>query len=92
MSVCEGTIEIDMVEFWDWICHKNDITACSAETSYGVPRVTGCDAGCGGGMMLIDFASDSDDDPANWNFKPACLKQWDELRKKMLKKDDDQRC
>jgi hypothetical protein len=70
----EGTIEIDLVEFWEWI-RKNYNPIPSAEVQYGVPRVNKSNL-----TMEIDFAMGTENNPNEWFVKPNVLKQWEELK------------
>jgi len=66
----EGTIEIDLVEFYEFIAQHHPKRG---QPAYGVPRVNK-----GNGTLEIDFAMGTDDvSPYEWAEKPACLKQWE---------------
>lgn len=69
---CEGTIEIDLVDFWEFVAKYRET---SAEIAYGVPRVNRSN-----NTMEIDFAESSDGDPAAWSVKPESVTQWEQLK------------
>jgi hypothetical protein len=68
----EGTIEINLEEFWVWVAKQH---ADMGETLYGVPRVNKSNK-----TIEIDFAASTDGNPVEWAEKPKALKQWDELK------------
>ena len=70
----EGTIEIDLTEFWGWV-HINYNPNPSAEVQYGVPRVNKSNH-----TMEIDFAMGTETNPKDWFVKPDVLNQWEELK------------
>jgi hypothetical protein len=70
----EGTIEIPLEEFWDFVT-KNYSPTNNDEIRFGVPRVNKSNQ-----VLEIDFAFSNDTSPDNWSVKPDCLKQWDELK------------
>ena len=70
----EGTIEIDLTEFWEWV-HKNYNPYPSAEVQYGVPRVNKSNH-----TMEIDFAMGTETNPKDWFVKPDVLNQWEQLK------------
>jgi hypothetical protein len=70
----EGTIEIDLADFWEWV-HKEHLPAPQwAEIEYGVPRVNKSNM-----TLDIDFAASSERSPADWIQKPKAVTQWNEL-------------
>jgi hypothetical protein len=73
-SYGEGTVEIPLNEFWEFVAKYNDIRG--AETLYGVPRPHK-----GNGMIEIDFAFSTECKPVDWAEKSEAQKQWDELDK-----------
>ena len=70
----EGTIEIDLAEFFKWV-QENYAPAKGAEYQYGVPR-----ANKSNHTLEIDFAMGTECHPEDWIEKPNALKQWDELK------------
>jgi hypothetical protein len=70
----EGTIEIDLEEFFTWV-YQNYAPARGAEYQYGVPRVNK-----GNGTLELDFAMATECDPKDWIEKPDVVKQWEELK------------
>lgn len=66
----EGTIEIDLAEFFTWV-YENYAPESAAEYQYGVPRVNKSDQ-----TLEIDFAMGTDCDPKDWIEKPDVVKQW----------------
>jgi hypothetical protein len=74
----EGTIEIDLVEFWNWVCkeHLPVAPVHGAEIRYGVPRVNKDNM-----TLDIDFAASTDCNPADWIQKPKAVTQWNELER-----------
>jgi hypothetical protein len=72
----EGTIEIDLEEFFTWVYQNYaPARACGAEYQYGVPRVNK-----GSQVLEIDFAMATDCNPKDWIQEPDVLKQWEELK------------
>ncbi len=70
----EGTIEIDLAEFWEWV--YKDYSPCKGvEYQYGVPRVNKSNQ-----ILEIDFAMATGCNPKEWSEKPNVCKQWDELK------------
>ena len=68
----EGTIEIDLGEFLEWV-HENYLpTPRGSEVCYGVPRINR-----GNSVIEIDFAAATDCNPADWAVKPKAVTQWD---------------
>lgn len=78
MSYLEGTIEIPMSEFWEFVSQYNPTKAMV--TVCGVPRITK-DAD----TMEIDFAASSEGDPNDWAKKPMAAIQWEEYKKEETK-------
>ena len=66
----EGTIEIDLAEFWQWVAKQH---ANMGEIQYGVPRINKANE-----TIEIDFAASSDGHPAEWAMKPKAVTQWKE--------------
>jgi hypothetical protein len=71
---CEGTVEIPMEEFWEFVAKYNSLQSC--EIQYGVPR---CNKESS--RMEIDFAASTECHPMEWSKKPKAVLQW-ELEKK----------
>lgn len=71
--VGEAMIEIDLVEFWNWVRkhHHPDL----GETYYGVPRVNKSN-----GTLEIDVAFAENCHPKDWAQKSIAQKQWEELK------------
>ena len=69
----EGTIEIDLAEFWEWV-YKNYAPCSGVEYQYGVPR-----ANKSNGVLEIDFAMATECHPREWFEQPKVCKQWEEL-------------
>jgi len=70
----EGTIEIDLAEFFNWVC-KNYAPVDAAEYQYGVPRVNKSNQ-----TLEIDFAMATDCNPKDWIEQPDAVKQWKDTR------------
>jgi hypothetical protein len=70
----EGTIEIDLAEFWAWV-HKEYVPTKGAEIQYGVPRINKSNS-----TMEIDFAVGSETHPNEWFVKPQVFQQWEDLK------------
>jgi hypothetical protein len=69
----EGTIEIDLANFWEWVHKEHLPVSRGTEIRFGVPRVNK------GNMTLdIDFAASTDCNPADWAVKPKAVTQWQE--------------
>ena len=68
----EGTIEIDLLDFWEWV-HANYFPCKCVEYQYGVPRVNKSNQ-----TLEIDFAMGTDCNPKEWFEKPSVLKQWED--------------
>lgn len=69
----EGTIEIDLAEFWEFVRKYHPK---GGQVAYGVPRVNR-----GNGTLELDFAMGTDDvSPYDWAEAPDCIKQWEGLR------------
>ena len=75
MITQEGTIEIPLEEFWEWVQKTYADHMNGMETSYGVPRVNK-----GNDTLEIDFAAADDGHPSQWAEKPKSVKQWEELK------------
>ena len=73
MITSEGTIEIEMANFWSWV---ENMHPCTGERVHGVPRVN-----YENNTIEIDFAESSESCPSEWANRPKCLAQWDELKK-----------
>ena len=67
----EGTIEIDLAEFWSWVAKQHE---AMGEVAYGIPRVNKSNQ-----TLEIDFAASSDGLPSDWAQKPKAVTQWDSL-------------
>jgi hypothetical protein len=70
----EGTIEIDLSEFFSWV-YQNYTPTTGVEYQYGVPRVNKSNQ-----TLELDFAMATDCDPKDWVVKPNVVKQWEELK------------
>ena len=70
----EGEIHIPLEEFYNFV--QGYIPDSMGEVCFGVPKPTkdGVD-------LVINFASSNESNPADWSKKPACLLEWEELRK-----------
>ena len=66
----EGTIEIELAEFWGWVQRNHPAIG---EIAYGVPRVNKSNQ-----TIEIDYAASTDGHPAGWAKKPEALKQWED--------------
>jgi len=66
----EGTIEIDLAEFFAWV-YREYVPAKGAEYEYGVPRVNK-----GNQTLEIDFAMATECNPKDWAKQPDVVKQW----------------
>lgn len=73
MSTLEGTIEIDLIEFWEWVTEKHSPVR-GGESLYGRPRVDS-----GALTMEIPFAWSSQCSPNDWAVRSEASKSWDEL-------------
>jgi hypothetical protein len=69
----EGTIEIDLAEFFTWV-YENYVPSTYAEFKYGVPRANKSNK-----TLEIDFAMATDCDPGDWVEKPDAVKQWKDI-------------
>ena len=67
----EGTIEIDLDQFWEWV--REEHCPHGTETRFGVPRVNKSNM-----TLDIDFAAGTENDPASWAVKPKAVTQWEE--------------
>lgn len=70
----EGTIEIDLAEFYAWV-YQNYAPCKGAEYRYGVPRANKHNQ-----TLEIDFAMGTECNPAEWVEKPEAVKQWKNLK------------
>jgi hypothetical protein len=70
----EGTIEIDLVEFWNWVGNEHYAVPRGSVVRYGVPRVNKDNM-----TLDIDFAASTVGNPADWIQKPKAVTQWNEL-------------
>jgi len=70
----EGTIEIDLVEFWNWVGNEHYAVPLGSVVLYGVSRVNKSNM-----TLDIDFAASTDGNPADWIQKPRAVTQWEEL-------------
>lgn len=71
--VGEATIEIDLVEFWEWVAktqHSN-----IGEVLYGVPRVNKSNQ-----TLEIDVAFSETCSPQDWAEKSLAQLQWEGLK------------
>ena len=69
----EGTIEIDIAEFTEWV-YKNYMPK-DVEFQLGVPRVNKSNQ-----TFEVDFAMSTDGNPRDWAKTPDAVKQWDALK------------
>ena len=76
MKTCEGVVEIDLVDFWEWVL-KKEFSEAHGETRFGVPRVNKAN-----GTMEIDYAYGEECSPDSWAVKPKAITQWEELDEK----------
>ena len=74
MYTTEGIIEIDQVEFWEFVLKYSP---CKDEVRFGVPRFNEAN-----GTVEIDFAASSEGDPFEWANQPAIKQQWGEYNQK----------
>jgi len=67
----EGTIKIDLAEFWRWV--RDDYSPFYGETEiqFGVPRIDRDNQ-----TLDIDFAASSECNPTKWVVKPKAVTQW----------------
>ena len=70
----EGTIEIDLADFWEWVHRMHLPVSHGTEIRFGVPRVNKSNM-----TLDIDFAAATDNDPGDWAVKPKAVTQWEEL-------------
>lgn len=75
MQTIEGTIEIEMADFWTWVNQNYANNLDGMETYFGVPKVNK-----GNDTLEISFAASSEGSPANWAEKPKAVKEWEELK------------
>lgn len=78
MTSGEGTIEIDLVDFWSFVAKHHDHK--SAEIFYGVPRVN-----INNSVIEIDYAYCTDGTPEQWKEEPKSVQQWKQLKKESTK-------
>lgn len=79
MYTTEGTIEIDEVEFWEFVmkyCPFKD------EVRFGVPHFNDSN-----GTVEIDFAASSEGDPFDWAKPSAIKQQWEEYNQERKEKN-----
>ena len=69
----EGTIEIDLADFWKWVHRMHFPVSLGTEIQFGVPRVNKSNM-----TLDIDFAAATDNDPCSWAVKPKAVTQWEE--------------
>ena len=69
----EGTIEIDLAHFWEWVHKEHLPVSHGTEIRFGVPRVNKSNM-----TLDIDFAAATDFNPADWAVKPKAVTQWKE--------------
>ena len=81
MYTMEGTIEIPMNDFWEFVIKYAPVK--SDPMCFGVPRFD-----IAAETIIINFASDSEESPENWTPKPKAITQWaayDAKKVKILK-------
>lgn len=66
----EGTIEIDLEDFFTWVYEKY-VPTNGAVYQYGVPRTNKSNQ-----TLEVDFAMATDVDPKDWFEQPDAVKQW----------------
>jgi hypothetical protein len=66
----EGTIEIDLAEFFEWV-YKNYAPTSGVEYQYGIPRANKSNQ-----TLEIDFAMATECHPKEWAIQPDVCKQW----------------
>lgn len=69
----EGTIEIDLEEFFTWV-YQNYAPTKGTQYQYGVPRTNKDNQ-----TIEVDFAMATDCHPKEWAEKPEAFKQWGNL-------------
>jgi|688.fasta_scaffold00953_39 hypothetical protein len=67
----EGTIEIYLVEFWNWVGNEHYAVPRGSVVHYGVPRVNKDNM-----TLDIDFAASTVGNPEDWAVKPKAVTQW----------------
>ena len=72
MFVGEAMIEIDLIDFWEFVSNHHPELG---EKVYGVPRVNAIN-----GTIEIDVAFSETCNPEDWAEKPAVLQQWKTLK------------
>ena len=70
----EGTIEIDLTEFWTWVYKNYSPVPSGTDIQYGVPRVNKSNQ-----TLEIDFAASDTCNPKEWFEPPKVIQQWKEL-------------
>lgn len=68
---CEGTLEIDLVDFWTWVNRNYAKPFEGNETVFGVPQFDRSN-----NTIKIDFATSTSTDPNGWSPLPRALLQW----------------
>lgn len=71
----EGTIEIDLTEFWRWVYNEYLPVPEGSEIQFGVPRVNKSNM-----TLDIDFAAATDSKPEDWAQAPKAVTQWKEFK------------
>lgn len=71
--VGEATIEIDLLEFWEWVSKTQHPEL--KEVLYGVPRINKSNL-----TMEIDVAFSEYCSPKDWAEKSKAQNQWEELK------------
>lgn len=71
--VGEAMIEIDLVEFWEWVSKTQHPDV--GEVLYGVPRINKSNQ-----TMEIDIAFSLSCHPSDWADKSEAQKQWEALK------------
>ena len=66
----EGTIEIDLADFFTWVYEKY-APENGVEYQYGVPRTNKSNR-----TLEVDFAMATDCHPKDWIEQPVAFKQW----------------
>jgi len=70
----EGTIEIDLAEFFTWVYENYAPGMAGAEYQYGVPRANKSNQ-----TLEIDFAMATNCHPKDWFEQPDVVKQWKDV-------------
>ena len=71
--VGEATIEIDLVEFWQWVAKTQHPSI--GEICYGIPRINKENM-----TMEIDVAFSEYCHPTDWAVKSKAQEQWEALK------------